>query len=299
MANFRKNHNRERNPFVGLWVRVLVMIAILVVLFLLFYSLFESSSDLLSGSRAGSSENEIRDYIPKAQEELPIINHAYYSLGYSEKHELASWVAYVLTKEDLKIPNVKRHKEYITDPKIKTRSAHYADYKGSGYTRGHLAPAGDMAFSKAAMKESFYMSNMAPQLRGFNNGIWKELEENVRDWAYDDGQLYVTTGPLLNEISGYIGDNGVVVPTHFYKALFDASGREKKGIAFIIPHEVTSRPLSDYAVSIDELENKLNMDLFPSILDEDEEKIEQSFNLNLWPVDKRKYQQRIEKWNYE
>jgi endonuclease G len=109
-----------------------------------------------------------------------IVEHTFYSLSYIEKYEQAEWVAYNISDEQLKKPNVKRTDWFETDPKVITGSAKHSDYKGSGYTRGHLVPAGDMAFEELAMKETFFMSNMSPQIRSFNNGIWRELEEQSR-----------------------------------------------------------------------------------------------------------------------
>ena len=103
-----------------------------------------------------------------------IVNHLGYSLSYNEKNEQASWVAYELTADQVR-GTVKRKDSFRSDPLIKTGSASLSDYKGSGYDRGHLAPAADMKWSTTAMSESFFMSNMSPQLPGFNRGIWKKL----------------------------------------------------------------------------------------------------------------------------
>ena len=86
----------------------------------------------------------------------------------------------------------KRKNDFRIDPVVKTVSATPADYRNSGYDRGHLCPAGDMAFSEIAMSESFYMSNISPQVPSFNRGIWKTLEQKVRDWSLDMIlQLYI------------------------------------------------------------------------------------------------------------
>ena len=94
----------------------------------------------------------------------------YYTLCYRESYEQAEWSAYCLRDWMLQ-KNVKRTNDFRPDPEILTGSATLADYKRSGYDRGHLTPAGDMVFSKEAMSETFYMSNMCPQAAAFNRGI--------------------------------------------------------------------------------------------------------------------------------
>ena len=194
---------------------------------------------------------------------------------------------------------MKRHKGYITDTQVSTKSAHYKDYTRSGYTRGHLAPAGDMAFNDIAMKETFYMSNITPQVKQFNNGIWKELEESVRDWAYANDHLYIVTGPLTHNINKRIGKNKVGVPSEYYKVVLDNSGRERKAIGFIIPNEMSNDPLSKYAVTVDEVESITGLDFYHDVIESDEEEIEQSYDLSKWKMSDKRYKLRINKWNKE
>ncbi len=229
-----------------------------------------------------------------------VISHEFYTLSYSEKHEQAEWVAYQLTRESLQVPNVERTNNFRPDPKVRKASASARDYVGTGYQRGHLAPAADMAFSEAAMSESFLMSNMSPQISNFNGGIWRELEETVRDWAYRFGHVYVVTGPVLTRgIREKIGDNKVSVPDLFYKVILDYSGTEHKAIAFLIPNEVSDKPITDFAVSIDQVEEITGIDFFPEIITTAaaEEQLERRFNPALWEVNEKRYKLRTEEWN--
>lgn len=220
-----------------------------------------------------------------------VIHHGHYSLAYSEEHEQAEWVAYELTKKQLKIPNVERARNFTPDPTIPTGSAIYRDYSRSGYTRGHLAPAGDMAFSEEAMKESFYMSNMSPQAEAFNRGIWRELEENIRDWAYHDGHLYIVTGPVLSQgVVKKIGENGVSVPEYFYKVVLDIEGQKQKGIGFILPNEGSELPLLDYAVTIDSVEQFTGFDFFADLMADDlEDVVESVLRPADWKIDRQRF----------
>lgn len=295
MANFRRNHQRKSNPFGGLTLKVLLIFGILILLYFGVQRLFESSTM----SAADYNESVERDYLPNSSHDLQVLHHQFYSFGYSEAEEQSYWVSYVLTKSDLQVPNVKRWRDYLSDPIVPTNSAHYKDYSRSGYTRGHLAPAGDMAFSKEAMKESFYMTNISPQKKELNNGIWKELEESVRDWGYDDNQLYITTGPVPSSFRGSIGRNDVALPELFYKAILDNTGREKKAIGFIIPNRRCNDDLKNYAMSIDEVESQIKMDLFPNVYDspEDEIKLEAELSINKWKFSKKRHRLRVDKWN--
>ncbi len=265
-----------------------------------------SSGSSHSAAYEGSNTQSVSDYtpsftstddsyLPSVTGKNQLVKHQYYSLSYNEKNEIPEWVAYELTRESLQAKNVKRAKRFNSDPKVKSRSAKHSDYTHSGYTRGHLAPAGDMAFNETAMKECFYMSNMAPQIRPFNNGIWKELEETVRDWAYDKGSLYVVSGPIMEGISEQIGNNKIGVPKSFYKILLDGND----GIAFNIPHDRLEDRLETYAMSIDDLERETGIDFFQGFDDAQEQRFESSYNINKWKFDNKRYRLRVEKWNHE
>ena len=270
-----------------------------------------SLDDLLSSSGGGGQTSyanesfnapidEDRTFLPTVSGKNQLVNHSYYSLSYNEKYEIPEWVAYRLTRKSLEAKNVPRAKRFSSDPQVKSRSAVHSDYSHSGYTRGHMAPAGDMAFNETAMKETFYMSNMAPQIREYNNGIWKELEEQTRDWAYKKDDLIVISGPIMSGIQESIGKNDIGVPKSFYKILVDGEGRTADAIGFVIPHAKSDKRLQEYAVSIDEIERLTGLDFFDNYFEEsDEEAIEESFNINKWNFDNKRYRLRVEKWNNE
>jgi len=309
LAKFRKNHGKSgrRSSFVG---RAAVVTASFIGIIIYgFLNLHVSSDGNISTSeKTNRSQNaypvvpiktEARNFIP--DDNSNVVHHNYYSLGYNPDLEIPNWVAYKLTEESLKIKNVKRADRFKVDGKVKGRSAKHSDYSHSGYTRGHMAPAGDMAFSTDAMQESFFMSNMTPQLRTFNNGVWRELEENVRDWAYDNDELYIVSGPIFDgKPSRYIGKSTkVAVPDAFFKAVLDIEGSKKKSIAFVLPHEKTADHLRSFAITIDELERKLGYDLFQDLITDDvlEEKLESEMNVNQWQFDKKRFNQRVNHWN--
>ncbi len=317
MAKFRKNHKSNVKDFSSkrgvssskttLFRSIFFFVGICIMIY------------ILSGVKADSWDDQTQDTQPSNNVEISdekginieanfypesttglVVVHKHYTLSYSEKHEQAEWVAYKLTEDNLRKPRVKREKKFRQDKSFASLSAKHNDYSHSGYTRGHLAPAGDMAFSEEAMRESFHMSNMSPQLKEFNGGIWRELEENVREWAYDNDELYIVSGPILKKdhIIKKIGFNQVSVPDLFYKIILDLKEPEKKSIAFLMPNEKSLDPIKNYIVSIDEIEELTGIDFFADFLPKElEDQLEQKGNPNQWKFDDGKFKKRTRKWN--
>ena len=210
-----------------------------------------------------------------------IISHDYYTLSYNEKYEQAEWVAYELKKEHLTKTNRKRP-YFIQDRKVTSKSAHYKNFKNTGYSKGHLCPAGDRKFSEAAFNETFLTSNISPQNLKFNAGVWNRLEQKTRYWASKERKLYVVTGGILNENLPTIGTEKVAVPKFFYKILFDNTEPEIKVIAFLIPHQESKKPLYEFVVSIDRIEQLTGLDFFPALPDTIENNLEKNSNYKNW-----------------
>ena len=205
--------------------------------------------------------------------------HGYsgFSLCFRNSYKDAEWVSYTLTQEKL-IKNARRTNKFIEDKNISTGSAKLSDYKASGYDRGHLAPAADMAWSEQSENESFLMSNMTPQVPQFNRGIWKELESQVRKYAQSLDFLIVATGPVLEkqpEEYSTIGQSKVCVPEYFYKVLL---AKDKDGnwqsIGFIIPNEKSEQDIFSYKVCVNEVEAKTGIDFFSALDNSIEEEVE-------------------------
>lgn len=210
-----------------------------------------------------------------------IVHHPGFTLLYSEQHEQAQWVAYVLTKEET-TKRFDRTDRFLEDPLIITQSATIEDYKSSGYDRGHLAPAADLAWSEASMKASFYFSNMSPQEPSFNRGIWKKLETQVRSWAIEYDSVFIVTGPILNADYTSIGPNQVSVPTYYYKAILNLNAEKPQGIAFILKNESSKAELTSFISSIDSLEAVSGLDFFPFLEDKIEKKVESKVCKTCW-----------------
>lgn len=161
-----------------------------------------------------------------------------FALSFSHKTRTPLWVVERLLPENLAGPANRKYSKFKADPRLLEKSqASLPDYRNSGYDRGHMAPAGDLKFSQTAMDQSFFLSNIAPQVgAGFNRGIWRQLEEKVRDWVRQRGELYVITGPVFYDYTPVIGPSGVVVPDAFFKIIYDPETEE--AFAFLVPNQV-------------------------------------------------------------
>lgn len=237
---------------------------------------------LLIGTSAQPKPKFTRIEIPQKGPNEKIIQHAGYATSYNHQHHQPNWVAYELFGKRL-IAVTERNNRFTQDPLIKPPTCLSADYTKSGYDRGHLVPAADMLWDEDAMRESFYMSNISPQVPGFNRGIWKALEEKVRSWARSGSHLFICAGPLLGDtLKRHIGvRNAVTVPDYFFKAIIDTVGVDR-GIAYIIPNQSSKSSLSTFAVTIDHLEAVISRDLFPSLEDDIEMKVERAIGFSDW-----------------
>lgn len=207
-----------------------------------------------------------------------IVKHTYYTLAYSEADEQAYWVYYHLTPELIN-GTQSRTDDFRADPFVSTGSATLDDYKGSGYDRGHLCPAADMTLNKTSMSESFYLSNMSPQNPSFNRGIWSKLEDRVRQWVGEYGDLYVVSAGILTDKLGVIGADEVTVPKSYYKVIYS----EKNGmIALILPNQGSTTGLDQFVVSVDEVEKQTGIDFFSGLDDKNENQMESTVNTGSW-----------------
>ena len=207
----------------------------------------------------------LQDTIFRPSSKTPIVKHLNYELEYSEEHEQAIWVYYTLTQLNL-TGSATRKNNFKSDPKVESGSAASKDYSKSGYDRGHLCPAASMTINQEAMNESFYMSNMSPQDPGLNRGKWKQLEGQVRSWVMLEGKLHVVSGPIFEDNIDTIGSNNVTAPGYYYKAIYDPTN-EQKMLGFIMPNKKLEKNISEYAVTIDEIEARTGIDFFNALPD--------------------------------
>ncbi len=212
-----------------------------------------------------------------------IVKRTGYALGYIERYEQAAWVIYVISKEQVLTKNAERSNySFRRDPAIPTGSASSSDYTRSGFDRGHLAPAADMAYSEQTMRDSFYMSNISPQHPDLNRGIWKDLEAWARHTAIKERAVVIVTGPIFpREDADCIGRNKVTVPTHFYKIIYDLTPPQKM-IGFVLPNKKSEEPIRTFAVSVDEIERLTGLDFFSKVPQPQQKELEKSCSPAEW-----------------
>ena len=271
----RKQDKQNGNKFV-----VIISLIILVLILAVFV--------LLPGSKEQSGRNiegiSLELAIPQFTKSTKsqIIEHVGYTVSYNEQRRNPNWVAYELTAQEV-AGTEPRGDDFVPDPMVVGRQATTDDYKRSGWDRGHLAPAADMKWSDDAMAESFYMSNISPQNQNLNRGVWKSIEELVRENASRHGKLLVVTGPVFTNKKGlgYIGDNRVLIPNGFYKVLLAYDG-EYTGIGFYCENVAGKKKLTKYARTIDEIEELAGIDFFHMLPDEIETAVESCYQEYEW-----------------
>jgi endonuclease G len=248
-------------------------------LFIILVSFF-SLNIAFAGSIDGCKEYS-KLGIPGQQGEL--LCRKGYLLAHSAEHKTPIWVIEHLTAEKAK-GSIPRPDKFTPDPDLEEgERAELADYKNSGYDKGHMAPAADMRWDQQAMIECFFLSNMVPQVgKGMNQGIWKNLEEYIRKWAIDRDELYIFTGPIYEDgVIKTIGKNKVAVPTHLYKIVYDPNKAE--AIAFIMPNEkLESKNMPNYIVTIRDVENKTGLDFLSNLDKQVQDVIETKKAKGLW-----------------
>lgn len=223
--------------------------------------------------------------IPRVQtaRKEQIIRHEGYTVSYNSDYRIANWVAYELTAKEAKSKKAERSNKFVPDPKAKGASATNEDYTRTGYDRGHLAPAGDMKWSAKAMRESFYLSNISPQKPGLNRGIWKELEEQARLWASENGSVLVITGPVITPQMKRLGKNRVGVPLSFYKVVATVTGGRMEAVGFLLENrDYGKTSLRSLVVPVDSVEKVTGIDFFHTLPDTTQRRMEARVTKGAW-----------------
>ncbi|KAI7792929.1 nuclease EXOG, mitochondrial-like isoform X1 [Triplophysa rosa] len=202
-------------------------------------------------------------------------------LSYDQTHRTPRWVTEHLSDQRLLGKADRKHCRFKPDPNIpELFTARNEDYLRSGWSRGHMAPAGDNKISEQAMAETFYLSNIVPQNYENNAGFWNRLEMFCRDLTQKFGDVWVVSGPLMlprvdengRKTVSYqlIGEDNVAVPTHLYKVVLvqrDSSEDSRALGAFVVPNSPIGfdRHLTEFQVSLSDLERMSGLTFFPKV----------------------------------
>ena len=237
-----------------------------------------------------------------------------YSLEWDNSKIANRWTCYQLHAGNT-MSSVKRNDDFKADSEVAI-SSELADYSNSGFSRGHLCPSADRLCSKDQNKQTFFLTNMQPQYQSHNGGLWSRLEDEVRQFATDNSKtnaicdtLYVVKAATITdkvtinntETDGvYYNDghtayqlcnNRLLIPKYFYMALlhYNKETDTYQALAFWTDHISTTQSvanLGDYAISIDELEQRTGIDFFCNLPDDIENEVESSLDLNFWHLTK-------------
>lgn len=255
------------------------------------------------GSPEGMSDDDMSDAVDElydnSQTSAPLeyprggeshgllVRHTGYALSFDTIHHNPFWVAWELTRQESK-GRVGRADEFVEDPSIPSRHAvRPSTYSGSGYSRGHMCPAGDQKWSEDAMNESFYMSNMCPQTFELNKLWWDWLERAERQWAADEGSVYIVCGPIYDEGRTVKNVNKrntffVGIPHRFFKVILSTRKGHEKALAFVYRNDASDQPLESCLCTVDEVEALTGYDFFSGLADPLEDRLEAHSSLLDW-----------------
>lgn len=234
-----------------------------------------------------------------------------FALEWNAEKKHAAWVAFSfdeVTSQDV----VSRTDAWAVDPKLPAEmQTTEADHKSDGYDKGHICASEDRVYLKEANEQTFYYSNMSPQISSFNQGFWAALEKQVQKWGrstpatYD--KVYLTKGGTLNKLlvsfTGIVKaadgllpttddkgftPKGLACPQYYFMAILSQKGDVYHAIGFLVEHreDLPKSPKADdfkkYAVSIDELEEETGIDFFCNLPDVIEDQVESAYLESDW-----------------
>ena len=276
----KRNNKKSSNLFDLAKTTVKTALWIVIVFALIFLLGRFIYNDLYPAPKIEVQANGLTDVKLPAEMKNVVCQYSGFTSYFNPETHIPNCVVYEIIESET-TGDEPRKKSFEADHTI-DGCAESSDYRNSGYDRGHMAPAADMKWSKEAMEESFLMTNICPQVKSLNSGIWHRLEQRVREWAARDSSIIVVCGPIFTpgKPVEQIGEIGVAVPHRFFKALY-APGRNI-GIAFIFDNDKVKGELRKYAVTIDSVERETRLDLFYNLPDDIENEVENQCNYKLW-----------------
>lgn len=239
------------------------------------------ATPLYSNEQSSSWSSPLLADVSKSGVSEKILEREGYTVSYNTTNRQPNYVAWTLMRGRL-YGSAKRCDSFFEDPDLKySEKSLLTDYRGSGFDRGHMCPAGDNKWSKHAMEECFFLSNMCPQTKTLNAGEWRILEESSRYWAHRH-KLHIIAGPYFNKSANRWIKRRLRVPSHFFKAIICLDKGNEKGIAFLFKNDTGGQTVQEAAMPIDQLEKILGYDLFASLPIATQQRLESQCNLKGW-----------------
>lgn len=196
-----------------------------------------------------------------------------YSMLYDTNLKMAYWVAYPLCNYYTR-KNVSRTDDWGYDPEFTTSEQPNMTKGIDGYDRGHQCPSADRLVSREANSQTFYFTNMTPQIGKLNQQVWANLEDQVRSWSSNIDTLYVVTGAMPSaqgstsiKYTNDVSNQKICVPAYYFKALcrIDRESGIAYTIAFKFDNQAFSGSFMNAAMSVAELEKITGFTFFPGI----------------------------------
>lgn len=266
----------------------IALIAIAIVIM----TMVERHTASLSGDTPSGNENLpatealLRTGIPAGMTGT-LLSYNGFELSFNSDEHIPNWVAWELTPDEAR-GAITGHKTFMQDKNVEG-SATPADYRNSGYDRGHMAPAADMKWSEDSRHDCYYMTNICPQEHSFNANTWGRLEQTCRQWAQRDSSIIIVTGPVLADgVADRIGASGVAVPKRFFKVILEPYANPIRAIGFIFPNGDAPGGMQAHVASVDEVEAVTGYDFFAALPDSIENIVEsRKWTFNDWAFGNR------------
>ncbi len=242
----------------------------------------DSTAASTQNTQAESDLSSLTKVMVPAGADYTPLSYEGFDVAFSPSHHQPAYVAWVLTPDHTDGPFSRKDVDFASDPSV-SGCASLADYKGSGYDRGHMAPAADMKWSLKAMQHCHYLTNMCPQDNALNSGAWATVEKNTRKWASKYGALVIIAGPVLTDVMPRtIGSSHIPVPERFFKVILAPQANPPMGIAFIMPNSKVEGGAQSTTATIDQIEAITGYDFFSALPDDIETQLEAHSALHEW-----------------
>lgn len=230
---------------------------------------------------SGTKDDSDLPITPSGTSEI-ILHRTGYISSYNKTTRQPNWVAWHLTREHVQGSIRRASNAWHEDMQVPMPRVSNYDYKGSGWSRGHMCPAGDNKWSRDAMYETFLYSNVCPQHPRLNSGDWNEIEMACRRWAEKYGDVYIVCGPIfLRQEHEVIGVSRIPVPEAFFKVVMCLNGTPK-GIGFICRNTDGNRKKDKYVNTIQQVERITGITFFPHLSKEEILLVKGKADLSSW-----------------
>ena len=282
----------------------------------------ERPNENINANEVDKDQTVARLEIPRLNPNYVFVSHSVeaekktvvnYSLEWVPAMQHSNWVAFSFDKTTCQ-DNVKRTDDWNVDPKLPVdMQVQPSQHKNDGFDRGHLCASEDRVYTLDANKQTFYFSNMSPQIADLNQGVWQKMEALVQSWGrscttnkYD--VVYVTKGGTMNELlKNYDGEgkkgadghlpttdkdgktvHGLACPKYYFMAVLAEKDGGYQAIGLLVEHKLghpkspSVEQMQSYVVSIDELEKKTGIDFFCNLNDLEENIVESAYDLSKW-----------------